>query len=150
MYNYEENNMGLISEILPCLFMGGSSDIIIKSHEKLQNRAPKYNLVITHYDLAQKYHSKVKEIRLCYPDSSINYIDTKKLTKTVSQAYNTWSRGGKVLVRCQAGLNRSGLTVALILLRAGYKASDAINLIRMRRSYNALNNEEYVLFIESQ
>ena len=50
----------------------------------------------------------------------------------------------KVLVRCRAGLNRSGLVVALVLVRQGMSTRDAIKLVREKRSPWALCNENFV------
>jgi protein-tyrosine phosphatase len=59
-----------------------------------------------------------------------------------------WKSGKKVLVRCQAGWNRSGLVTALALMKDGHKAKDAIDLIRARRSPHALCNEDFVRYLE--
>jgi hypothetical protein len=40
--------------------------------------------------------------------------------------------------------------VALVLLKEGYSAAEAVNLIRDRRSANALCNPHFVRFIEEQ
>jgi protein-tyrosine phosphatase len=58
--------------------------------------------------------------------------------------------GTKVAARFQAGWNRSSLIVALVLLKEGYSAAEAVNLIRDRRSPNALCNPHFAAFIEAQ
>jgi protein-tyrosine phosphatase len=40
-------------------------------------------------------------------------------------------------------MNRSGLIMALVLIREGYTAEDAINLIRANRSKHALFNGRF-------
>jgi protein-tyrosine phosphatase len=57
--------------------------------------------------------------------------------------------GKKVLVRCQAGYNRSGLVVAFALMRMGYTGPQAIQLIRQKRSPHALCNERFVEYIQN-
>jgi protein-tyrosine phosphatase len=47
---------------------------------------------------------------------------------------------GPTLVHCQAGLNRSGLIAGLALVRAGMAPSEAIALLRARRSPDVLFN----------
>jgi protein-tyrosine phosphatase len=47
------------------------------------------------------------------------------------------------LIRCQAGLNRSGLVTALVLIRFGLAAKEAIEQIRIRRAGHALCNESF-------
>lgn len=57
-------------------------------------------------------------------------------------------RGEQVLVRCQMGLNRSGLLVAAVLIDRGWEPSEAIERVRTRRSPYALSNphfEEWLL-----
>lgn len=61
----------------------------------------------------------------------------------------------RTLVRCQMGLNRSGLVVALTLLalppfKGACCAGHAIGMIRRKRSPDALCNEWFVNYIKSQ
>ena len=53
------------------------------------------------------------------------------------------------MIRCQAGINRSGLVVALLLMRDGMSAEDAINLIRKKRSEWALSNDHFNQYIRN-
>jgi protein-tyrosine phosphatase len=46
--------------------------------------------------------------------------------------------------RCQAGVNRSGLVMALTLMRHGLSATDAISVIRERCGPAALSNRHFV------
>lgn len=46
--------------------------------------------------------------------------------------------GNKVLVRCQAGYNRSGLVMGFTLMELGYDAHAAVHLIRAARGEYAL------------
>ena len=62
--------------------------------------------------------------------------------------YEEWRSGKKVLVRCAAGWNRSGLVTVLALMKDGHGAKDAIDLIRARRSPQALCNEDFVRYLE--
>jgi protein-tyrosine phosphatase len=71
----------------------------------------------------------------------------KKATEVTSQAV---TEGASVLVRCQAGLNRSGLVVASTLIQLGYKPEDAVQIIRARRSPWALCNETFVNHLLAQ
>jgi protein-tyrosine phosphatase len=47
------------------------------------------------------------------------------------------------LVRCLAGLNRSGLVLTLVMIMAGYSAIDAIEQIRIKRSEWVLHNPDF-------
>lgn len=50
---------------------------------------------------------------------------------------------GPVLIHCQAGLNRSSLVVARVLMLDGHTAAEAIALIRARRSPACLCNPAF-------
>lgn len=52
-----------------------------------------------------------------------------------------------VLVRCKAGMNRSGLVVARTLIERGFRPEEAIDLIRRRRHRRALNNRAFVAWL---
>jgi protein-tyrosine phosphatase len=58
--------------------------------------------------------------------------------------------GDRVLVRCQAGLNRSGLVTALILMSTGLDAETAIEQIRKNRAELALFNHDYVNWLKAE
>lgn len=62
---------------------------------------------------------------------------------------NVWrSEGKKVLVRCAAGLNRSGLVVATaLLLEATRTPREVVQLIRSKRSPDALCNPWFEAWI---
>ena len=83
-----------------------------------------------------------------FPDSVLSEKDIPEIHSLVDWIYDEWKSGKKVLVRCQAGWNRSGICVALTLMKDGYKAKDAIDLIRARRSPHALCNEDFVRYLE--
>lgn len=60
------------------------------------------------------------------------------------------SQGKKVLVHCQAGLNRSGVVTALALINLGYTADAAIALMREKRSPLVLCNEAFENWVREQ
>jgi protein-tyrosine phosphatase len=49
----------------------------------------------------------------------------------------------RILIHCAGGMNRSGLLVAATLVREGWEAREAIDLIQSRRP-GALNNHQFV------
>lgn len=59
---------------------------------------------------------------------------------TLARCVNAYKQQGVTLVHCQAGLNRSGLILALALIEEGMKAVDAISLLRTKRSPAVLCN----------
>ena len=68
------------------------------------------------------------------------FMDDQTLFKAVAVVEEALAEGKRVLVHCQAGLNRSSLVVATVLIRQGMSADEAITLIRDRRSPTCLCN----------
>lgn len=136
----------LYSEIAPNLFMGGTDDNDV-IHFPQQSYAPRKDLpfdsIVTMYAWARPADWRVQEFRYGIPDASISDIDLRRLKQAVEWGYQQWMDGDRVLVRCQAGLNRSGLVTALIMIKSGLDAGVVINLLRDRRSEYALCNGEY-------
>lgn len=60
------------------------------------------------------------------------------------------NKGKKVLIHCQAGLNRSSLlTARVLMIKYKMKAQEAINLIRDQRSPMCLCNDSFVDYLLS-
>lgn len=134
----------LWSEIVPGLWQGGTAD----EDTKASHRAPmittrEFQTVVTLYAWANPVDWFVREYRLGVMDSRVDAIDPDALHHVVDFAHGRWVAGDRVLIRSQAGWNRSGLITALVLIRAGHDPADAINLIRARRSPNALCNTSF-------
>jgi protein-tyrosine phosphatase len=102
------------------------------------------------YAWAQPADWKVQEFRYGVPDAAIELIDLDRLKQAVDFGYSRWIAGDRLLVRCQAGLNRSGLVTALILMMSGHDADSAISLIRRNRAEIALFNEHYVEWLRNE
>lgn len=84
------------------------------------------------------------------PDGELHGEEKKFVHEAVVKVINHMHRGRRVLVRCQAGYNRSGLVVALALLDMDYGDPDEIiALIREKRSKWALCNPRFVDYIKS-
>lgn len=148
----------LHSEILPGLFLGGTDDddtIDIRlSYQQMRfNRrdidSDKFDTVITLYAHARPVDWAVEELRYGFMDAGIKYVDFEKLGRLVDYAHAAWRNGHRVLIRCQAGLNRSGLTMALLLIKEGYAPKDAITLMRNMRTGHVLFNAEFERYILS-
>ncbi len=142
----------LFTEISPNLFMGGTEDSDVIHYPQL-NKAARVDLpfdsIITMYAWARPADWRVQEFRYGIPDARIEDIDLRRLKQAVEFGYNQWLSGDRVLVRCQAGLNRSGLVTALILMSTGLDAETAIDLIRTNRGEHALCNSEYEAWLKS-
>lgn len=76
-------------------------------------------------------------------DSSDGVLE-EDLFKASDAVLKALSRGDKVLVHCQAGLNRSGLVTAFSLMRLGWPAQKAIDHLRNQRSHMVLCNKTFV------
>jgi hypothetical protein len=134
----------LWSEVLPGLWQGGTDDNdVFDQLEKPMITKKQFDLVVTAYSLANPVDWFVKELRFGFYDSDMRDFEPNDLQGIVRMAHAEWKRGQRVLIRCQAGMNRSGLIMALILIREGYTAEDAIDLIRAKRSKHALFNGRF-------
>ena len=144
--------ISLYSEILTNLFMGGTDDEdVIHIPARIYSRREDlpFDSIVTMYAWARPADWNVQEFRYGVPDESIKDIDLNRLRQAVEFGYDRWKQGDRLLVRCQAGLNRSGLVMALILIKDGYTPYQAIDLIRQRRTDIALFNENFVNWLLS-
>ena len=66
------------------------------------------------------------------------------------QAAQVVARGGRVLISCMAGVNRSGLVTGLTLKALGFTGPAAIALIRAKRGPGVLRRQEYVDLLQEQ
>lgn len=137
----------LYSEILPGLFMGGTADDdIIDVAKPLQNlgQIQEFDSVVTCYSWAQPMGWYVHENRFGFADGPIDEKTFTKVEELATWLHGEWKAGKKCLSRCQAGLNRSGILISLVLQKEGYTADAAISLIRTKRSPHALFNKDFV------
>ena len=136
----------LHSMIAPNLFQGGTDDLDV-IHLARTNTRPRVDLpfdaIVTMYAWARPADWNIQEFRYGVPDASISDIDLNRLRQAVEFGYDRWKAGDRVLVRCQAGLNRSGLVLALILIKDGLTPQEAINRIRENRGSDALFNADF-------
>jgi protein-tyrosine phosphatase len=132
--------------IAPNLFQGGTDDLDV-IHLAQTNNRPRTDLpfdaIVTMYAWARPADWNIQEFRYGVPDASITDIDLDRLRQAVEFGYDRWKQGDRVLVRCQAGLNRSGLVAALIMIKDGLTAQSAINCIRDSRGPDALFNDNF-------
>lgn len=149
-----ELDADLWNEVLPNLWQGGTDDLdtiydtVLESESAFITKSD-FDTVITAYAWAQPCDWLVKEIRYPFYDSDMKDLNIEELQSVALLAHTDWKAGKKVLIRCQAGWNRSGLIMALVLMREGYSAQQAIDLIRKQRSKNALCNPRFVAWLLS-
>lgn len=139
-----EDNEVLWSEVLPRLWQGGTADDDVRRQfVKPRVTIKDFDTVITLYASANPVDWFVREIRYGVWDHDMEDFDAEELFDLVRVAHTDWKRGKRVLIRCQAGWNRSGLVMALVLMREGLPAAEAIDLIREQRSPHALCNRHF-------
>jgi hypothetical protein len=74
----------------------------------------------------------------------------REFADRIHDRYMASPRSSRILVRCQAGYNRSGLAVAFVLLRLGMDSVTAVDLIREKRGPHALCNAWFVSYIDDE
>jgi hypothetical protein len=147
----------LWTEIAPGLFVGGTADEdhvgvgrdykggrFFEIHEDAEITTEEFDAVVTMYAWARPVDWGVEELRWGIYDSPTRGIDLDSMADTVAWAHRRWKAGKRVLIRCQAGLNRSSLVAALVLVRDGVEPGEAIAKIRRTRSPRALFNPKFV------
>src|SRR4051812_6463328 len=127
------------AEIAPRLFQGGT---LTASGASVDPSELDFDSVLTLYRSAPWCAAPINERRFLFEDGK---VIPESVQDAVDWAWSQWALQKKrLLVRCQAGLNRSGLIVALVLIRDGHDPDDAIRLVRGRRSPYALVNRHFV------
>ena len=144
-------------QILPGLWQGGTEDdevvggrIPADHHGALAGRRTRFDVVVTLYADAQPAPWGVEELRFGFPDADLTPEFASRAIALARHAHRRWRDGERVLVRCQAGVNRSGLVMALVLMLEGMDAHDAIALIRERRAPAVLSNFAYVRWLVTE
>ncbi len=147
-------------EILPGLFQGGTADDEVIGYPAAEGHYARlghpgrdafpFDLVVTLYADAQPAPWGVLELRFGFPDGILHPADALQAVALARLAHQAWRAGDRVLVRCQAGVNRSGLVAALILMLDGYQPVEAIELLRSRRSPVVLANAHFATWLVNQ
>ena len=141
----------LWSEIVDGLWQGGTAEDDKYAQISEPYITPdKFDAVYTLYAFANPVDWFVKEYRYGFMDSYDTGFDVETIREIVVQAHTDWKKGKKVLIRCQAGLNRSGLITALVMIRDGYEPQEAIDIMREKRSGYVLMNPVFEEWILSQ
>ena len=81
------------------------------------------------------------------PDARLEEEDLADVDRLARVVAARLDEGQRVLVRCQAGLNRSSLVAALALVHRGLAPQEAIDAIRAGRSPNCLFNRSFAAHV---
>lgn len=148
-FDSQDDAIEIHTEILPRLWQGGTSEGDQLHNSKHFSTATKnlpFTSVVTLDAQSQPVKWGVKEYRFGIEDGPIAQDQVKDILKAADWAYDQWKSKELVLIRCQAGANRSGLITALVLMKDGWSAQKAIDHIRSRRSI-ALSNSAFVAWL---
>jgi protein-tyrosine phosphatase len=124
-----------ISQIEGDLYQGGCMEGLVLPHN--------IDKVLSLYPWEQYYIDRedVERVEVRMYDSETQAFDQ---VDELAEMVNRWlNEGFKVLVHCQAGLNRSSLVAARVLMLRGKTADEAINLLRTNRSPACLCNPAF-------
>lgn len=128
-------------EILPNLFLGGHLWQV-----GLGDRDARHSTVFGDSSWDYVVSAYVSQAEASWPQCDqrlVLFADTEegleeetwvKIRSAVDQIVLRWRQGQKVLVRCQAGYNRSGMIMSLVLMRLGMTADKAIHQLRWHSS----------------
>ena len=134
------------TEILPGLWQGGTEDDEVLGYPAPRghySRNCAFDFIVTLYADAMPAPWGVEEVRFGFPDSCLTPLVELKAVRLARSAYQHWLAGERVLIRCQAGVNRSGLVMALVLMHHRFSAADALTLQRSRRGNAVLSNGNF-------
>lgn len=146
--------------ILPGLYQGGHTwreELRVKSaqHSSVSGDSSWDYVVSCYWDSSDNSEN-------CLPQCDMRWVlfeDTrkglsddiwKKIKLAVDEIATRWFRGEKILIRCQAGYNRSGLMMCLVLMRLGYTAKQAIDLARKGRGSDVLVNQVFESYVHDR
>jgi len=151
MIEIESNDPPLYSEILPNLWQGGTDDdeTIYRGQKRLptMNDPKPFDVVVTLDSYTLPVGWLVKELRFGFADGPADDEIYEEIERISDWAFVEWNAGSRVLIRCQAGLNSSGLVTALVLLKAGRNFEEVIELIRSQRGEYALSNNHFYEYL---
>jgi hypothetical protein len=142
-------------EILPNLFIGGHqwAENVLQARDSRHSKVssdPSWDYVVSAYVTDSEASWPQCDHRLVLfgdTEKGLSEETWGKIRSAVDAVVSRWKSGQKVLVRCQSGYNRSGLLMALALMRLGYTAEAAISLVRERRGQDVLINSVFERYV---
>lgn len=136
------------NEIIPGLWMGGHQYRDVNGAILPVVVGAEFDVVISlHCRDGHGPASGVEHHQVDIPDDPLLPEQIETVCRLADLAAAAVRGRRRVLVRCHAGYNRSGLVIAQALGHLGYSVDDAIFLVRYRRSTWALNNQTFVDYL---
>lgn len=143
----------LYSKILEGLWQGGTDDALttVRGNKRLatMNDVRAFDSVVSLYPHSLPMGYLVKEFRYAFADGPLDPVTIPEIEEIAKWAYSRWKSGERVLIRCQAGMNRSSLITSLVLMRDGMSPEEAIAIIRTKRSPYVFSNKHFLEYVES-
>jgi hypothetical protein len=144
----------LYSKILEGLWQGGTDDgmTTYRGNKRLaaMNDVRAFDSVVSLYPHSLPMGYLIKEFRYAFADGPLDPATIPEIEGIAKWAYSRWKSGERVLIRCQAGMNRSSLITSLVLMRDGKSADEAIEIIKNRRSPYVLSNSYFVEYLNER
>lgn len=141
------------TEIIPNLWIGGHDyNIAADGQNVVEDAYPRdlFDVVVSMYHrLGHEPVAGTDHTEILFADSQVSPEVLARAAEGACKVADALREGKKVLVRCQAGLNRSSFVAGLALLDLGFSGEDAVQVIRARRSPWALCNESYAEILKS-
>lgn len=130
------------SEIVPGLWMSGSrADIPAGDFDRVLTLCAERNEKVAVPGGTESHAWRIVDAELEDPD---------RVRHWARRIADWMAAGDTVLVRCAAGLNRSGLVIARALIEQGMSPRDAVLLVREQRRRDALNNPWFVEWLRHE
>jgi hypothetical protein len=150
----EFDDVPLYSKILDELFQGGTEEdaTTYRGNKRLPTVGdPRpFDSVVSLCAYTLPVGWLVKEMRFAFPDGPLEPWTIPQIEAVAEWVHQQWKAGDRVLIRCQAGMNRSSLVTALVLMREGMSADAAIEVIRKQRSVDCLSNQHFVEYLQNR
>ena len=136
------------NEVDECLWMGGHE--WVDEHGELNDAVvnDEFDVVVSLYTRPGHGPRRgVEHVVYEIPDGPLTSQQIQKVAELARWTAEQVRMRRKVLVRCHAGYNRSGLLAAQCLIERTHTPRQAIELVRRARTDEPLNNELFVDYL---
>lgn len=143
LHTGERLSVPLISHIVEGLYVGGCVNGV--------DLGSTFDRIVSLYKWERYAYdfTKTELYEFTMYDSS-GEVDGTTVELAANAALDALERGDKVLVHCQAGINRSNLVAAVVLMRLlDISANDAITMLREGRSHLVLANKTFENYLRA-